>query len=142
MSAAGREVPNEHVAFGDESWSVESGRTATSLLLGLTPRPTALVAASDTLAVGAVQAVRDAGLRVPDDLAVVSFDDPFFADLLDPPMTALSRTEHKLGELAASLLLHAIETGRPGPPTEVRLPSELLVRRSCGCPDRSSASSD
>ena len=133
MAAAGRDVPADHVALGDESWSVESGRAATRSLLALTPRPTALVAASDTLAVGAIQAVREAGLRVPDDLAVISFDDPFFADLLDPPITALSRTEHELGELAASLLLHAIESDRAGPPTEVRLPSELIVRRSCGC---------
>jgi DNA-binding LacI/PurR family transcriptional regulator len=102
-------------------------------MLAHTPRPTGLVAASDTLAVGAIQAARDAGLRLPDDLAVVSFDDPFFADLIDPPITALARNEHKLGELAASLLIHAIETGRVGPPAELRLPMELIVRRSCGC---------
>ncbi len=51
-----------------------------------------------------------------------------------PPITALARTERELGELAASLLLHALRTGRVGPPTEVRLPVELIVRRSCGCP--------
>ena len=95
------------------------------------------MAASDTLAVGAIEAARDVGLRVPEDLAVVAFDDPFFADLLDPPMTALARNERQLGELAASLLLHAIDTGRVGPPTEVRLPVELIVRRSCGCSGQS-----
>jgi LacI family transcriptional regulator len=133
MTAARLPVPAEHVVLGDAVWSVHSGRRATRELLALTPRPTALVAASDTLAVGAIQAAGDAGLRVPDDLALISFDDPFFGDILDPPITALARNERELGELAASLLLHAIQTGRLGPPTEVRLPVELIVRRSCGC---------
>jgi DNA-binding LacI/PurR family transcriptional regulator len=131
--ARGRGAADEYVGFGDDAWSVESGRRATREVLALRSRPTALVAAGDTLAVGAIQAAREAGLRVPDDLAVVSFDDPFFADLLDPPITALRRNDRDLGELAASLLLHAIETGRLGPPTELRLPMELIVRRSCGC---------
>jgi LacI family transcriptional regulator len=133
MTAAGLAIPPEHVVLGDDAWSVESGRKAALELLSLADRPTGLVAASDTLAVGAIQAARAAGLRVPEDVAVVSFDDPFFGDLLDPPITALARSERQLGELAASLLLHAIETRRFGPPTEVRLPVELIVRGSCGC---------
>ena len=133
LAAAGFPSTAEYVALGDEAWSVESGRRATLELLSLPARPTGLVAASDTLAVGAIQAARAAGLRVPEDVAVVSVDDPFFGDLLDPPITALARTERQLGELAASLLLHAIETRRLGPPTEVRLPVELIVRGSCGC---------
>jgi DNA-binding LacI/PurR family transcriptional regulator len=66
-------------------------------------------------------------------MALASFDDPLFGDLLDPPVTALTRGEHEMGRLAAQLLLHALETGASGPPTEVRLPVELVVRRSCGC---------
>lgn len=133
-AGAGLAVRPEHVILGDEVWSVKSGRQAARELFALAPRPTALVAASDTLAVGAIHAARGAGLRIPDDLAVISFDDPFFGDLLDPPITALARNERELGELAASLVLHAIQTRRVGPPTEVRLPVELIVRRSCGCP--------
>lgn len=132
MTAAELAIPPEYVALGDDVWSVESGKRAALELLSLAVRPTGLVAASDTLAVGAIQAARAAGLRVPEDVAVVSFDDPFFGDLLDPPITALARSERQLGELAASLLLHAIETRRFGPPTEVRLPVELIVRGSCG----------
>lgn len=134
MAGAGLEVPSEHLCFGDDVWSVESGRDAMADLLASTARPTAIVAAGDTLAVGAIHAVRELGLRVPEDVAVVSFDDPFFADLLDPPITALARNERALGELAASLLLHAIQRASLGPPTEVRVPVELIIRRSCGCP--------
>jgi DNA-binding LacI/PurR family transcriptional regulator len=80
-----------------------------------------------------MSACRAAGLRLPDDMALVSFDDPLFGDLLDPPVTALARNEQEMGRLAAQLLLHALEAGTFGPPTEVRLPVELVVRRSCGC---------
>ena len=134
MAAAGLTVPAGYVCLGDEVWSGESARHVTRGLLAVANPPTAIVAASDTLALGAIQAARQAGLRVPDDVAVVSFDDPFFGELIDPPITALARNERELGELAASLLLHAVETGGDGPPTEVRLPVELIVRRSCGCP--------
>jgi LacI family transcriptional regulator len=131
--AAGLDPAEGYVSLGDEVWSAESGRRATRALLALGEPPTGLVAASDTLALGAISAVRDAGLSVPEDVAVVSFDDPFFGDLIDPPVTALRRNERELGELAASLLLHALRTESTGPPTEVRLPVELVVRRSCGC---------
>jgi LacI family transcriptional regulator len=133
IRAVGLKPTEEWVSLGDEVWSAESGRRATRVLLALREPPTSLVAASDTLALGAISAVRDAGLRVPEDVAVVSFDDPFFGDLIDPPVTALQRNERELGELAASLLLHALRSESTGPPTEVRLPVELVVRRSCGC---------
>jgi LacI family transcriptional regulator, galactose operon repressor len=133
MATAGLEVASELLCFGDDVWSVESGREAVAGVLASGARPTAIVGAGDTLAVGAIQATRQLGLRVPEDVAVVSFDDPFFADLLDPPITALARNERALGELAASLLLHAIQTGSLGPPTEVRVPVKLIIRRSCGC---------
>jgi LacI family transcriptional regulator len=102
-------------------------------LIALADPPTAIVTSGDTLALGAMSACRAAGLRMPDDVALASFDDPTFGDLLDPPVTALARNEAELGRLAASLLLHALESGSSGPPTEVRLPVELVVRRSCGC---------
>ncbi len=120
--------------LGDTVWSSASGGEAMHRLLALPAPPTAVVAASDTLALGAMQACREAGLRVPADVALASFDDPAFGDLLDPPITALARNDRRLGELAASLVLHALEVGVEGPPSEVRVPVELAVRRSCGCP--------
>src|SRR5262249_59599691 len=99
--------------------------------------PAGLGAASAARGVGAIPAAGRAGLRGPGAVAVVSSDDPFFGDLIAPPVTALRRNERELGELAASLLLHAMRTESVGPPTEVRLPVELVVRRACGCPSRS-----
>jgi len=122
-----------YVELGDASWSPASGAGAMRRLLALTEPPTAVVTSGDTLALGAMSACRDAGLRLPDDLALASFDDPFFGELLDPPVTALARTDTEMGRLSASLLLHALATDALGPPTEVRTPVELVVRRSCGC---------
>jgi LacI family transcriptional regulator len=122
-----------YVQLADAVWSPQSGAAAMGRLIALADPPTAIVTSGDTLALGAMSACRAAGLRMPDDVALASFDDPTFGDLLDPPVTALARNEAELGRLAASLLLHALESGSSGPPTEVRLPVELVVRRSCGC---------
>ncbi len=133
VAAAGLPFRSEYVRLGDEVWSPAGGERATRELLDLEEPPTAIVTASDTLAFGAIEALRARGRRIPEDVALVSFDDPLFGDLLDPPVTALARNERELGELAASLLLHALQTGARAAPAEVRLPVELIVRRSCGC---------
>jgi LacI family transcriptional regulator len=133
MAAAGLSAAPGYVQLGDESWSPASGERAMRAFLALPEPPTAIVTASDTLAFGALEVIRTAGKRIPDDIALVSFDDPLFGDLLDPPLTALARNERELGELAASLLLHSLQVEGAAPPAEVRLPIELIVRRSCGC---------
>jgi len=134
VTAAGLPLRAGYVRHGDAAWSEASGEQAGAELAELAERPTAIIAASDALAVGALRALRGAGLRVPEDVALVSFDDPVFADLLDPPVTALSRHDREVGELAAAMLLEVL-TGNPEP-GEVRVPLELIVRRSCGCDGR------
>jgi LacI family transcriptional regulator len=133
IADAGLRLLSEYIRLGDESWSPASGERAMREFLDLQEPPTAIVTASDTLAFGAIEAIRAQGRRIPNDVALVSFDDPLFGDLLDPPVTALARNERELGELAASLLLHALQTGARAAAAEVRLPVELIVRRSCGC---------
>jgi LacI family transcriptional regulator len=102
-------------------------------LLALDVPPTAVVTAGESFALGALGACRRRGLRVPEEVALASFDDPPYGDLLDPPLTALRRNEEEMGRLAASLLLHALQATAVPQPAEVRLPVELVVRRSCGC---------
>jgi DNA-binding LacI/PurR family transcriptional regulator len=123
----------DDVRLGDVVWSEASGERAMREHLARTRPPTAVVAASDTLAIGALRAIRAAGLDVPRDVALVSFDDPLFGDLLDPPMTALSRHDRELGERAARLLVGALGDGDAATGEDVRVPLELIVRRSCGC---------
>lgn len=123
----------DYLQFGEIDWSPHSGAEAMQRLLEVADPPTAVVTSGESLALGALNACRTSGLRVPEDVALASFDDPPFGDLLDPPLTALSRNEEEMGRLAASLLLHALRSTDPPPPVEVRLPLELVVRRSCGC---------
>lgn len=126
-------VPPELIVLSDGTWSPESGTAAMRDLLELAQPPEAVVAASDTLALGAIQAARDRGLRVPDDLAIVSFDDPFFGAFIEPQLTALMRDERELGRVAAQQLLDALRNGAQRRSVEIRLPVELTIRRSCGC---------
>ena len=104
-------------------------------LLDLEHAPTAIVAGTDMLAMGVLGAARERGLEIPRDLALVSFDEPPFADLLDPPVTSLDRHDRELGHRAADLLLTALD-GTPGEVREIRverMPLALRPRRSCGC---------
>jgi DNA-binding LacI/PurR family transcriptional regulator len=106
----------------------ELGRTGAARLLSLRPRPTALLCASDELALGALQAARDQGLRVPADVSVVGFDDTPSAQSADPPLTTvqqpLEAKGHAAGEFALALL-----AGRT--PRRVKtLATTLVVRGS------------
>lgn len=124
---------DDYVQFGEKTWSAHSGADAMERLLALDEPPTAVVTSGESFAFGALSACREHGRQVPEDLALVSFDDPPFGDLLDPPLTALHPNEEEMGRLAASLLLHALQAKAVPQPAEVRLPVELVVRRSCGC---------
>lgn len=133
-AAAGRRGVSLDAAFveiADSSWSADSAAAAMARLLALAEPPTAVVASGDTLAMGAIAACRAAGRRVPEDIALVAFDDPVFGPLVDPPVTALRRSDYELGREAAQLLLDGL-SGEIATPA-VRLPVELVVRRSCGC---------
>jgi DNA-binding LacI/PurR family transcriptional regulator len=134
MGALRLPVRPEYLVRGDYQWSAQSAEPAVRELLALPEPPTAIIAASDTLALGALRALRGEGARVPDDVALVSFDDPASGDLLDPPITALARHYGALGELAAGILLRVLrkEAGA-GRPSAIRVPLELIVRASCGC---------
>jgi len=98
----------------------------------LLPRqPEAVFAASDMMAVGALRAMREAGLRVPDDVALVGFDDMPFSGQLDPPLTTVRQPIHRTGVVAVQMLIDLIE--RPdSQPRRIILSTELVVRASCG----------
>ena len=126
-------VVPEYVVTGDHGWSAASAGQAVRALMELAEPPTAILAGSDTLAIGALRELRAMGRDVPSDVALVGFDDPLDGDLLDPPMTALGRHYRDLGEIAAGVLLDALRNGHSGDPVAIRVPLELVVRTSCGC---------
>jgi LacI family transcriptional regulator len=131
MSALGLDLPADYVQMGDDHWSEDSGARATAALLALDRPPSAIVAGSEVLAVGALRKLRSAGVDVPRDIALVCFDDPRLGDILDPPMTAITQHAHEFGARAATVLLDRL--AGPRPRAEIRIPAELVIRRSCGC---------
>jgi DNA-binding LacI/PurR family transcriptional regulator len=125
----GLEPADAYVAGG--RWTRDEGRAATLRLLAAEPPPTALVSSSVELALGAMLAARELGLTIPDDLALATFDDAYFAELLDPPLTAVVYDPEDVGSRAAQLLVDAIHDGDGQ--RDVVVPVSLVMRRSCGC---------
>ncbi|MGY0486443.1 LacI family DNA-binding transcriptional regulator [Streptomyces sp. WG-D5] len=121
------ELPDAYIGQGD--FQADSGRRVTEAFLALPEPPGAVFAADNLMALGALDAVRARGLRVPDDIAVAAFDDiPWFVHT-DPPITAIAQPTKELGRAAVRALVDRIE-GRV--PESVTLPAHLVVRRSCG----------
>jgi len=128
----------EHGLPTDPSLQLEAGflrqrgYEAVESLLALTPSPTALFASNDSMAVGALRGLREAGVRVPEDLAIVGFDDIPTAQYLTPPLTTVRVPMHELGARAMDVLLQDLQDGT-GLSVQETLPTELIVRQSCGC---------
>jgi LacI family transcriptional regulator len=122
---------------GDSAYEVEgdfytpSGEAAMRTLLQLSKPPTAVFAASDLMAVGAIRALLAAGLSVPGDVAVVGFDDIRLAELVVPSLTTVRQDMVGIGNAAARALVEQIEDSDATPPV-LTLPVELVVRESCG----------
>lgn len=130
MREAGIGIRPEYVAIG--SFAPDLARAATLNFLALDHPPTALFASSDYLMIGAVQGLRARGVRIPDDMSLVGFDDMSFGELLTPPLSAIRQPVESLGRLGFQTLL-ALLNGE-SPPMLTRLPVQLMVRQSVGAP--------
>jgi LacI family transcriptional regulator len=105
-------------------------------LLELEDPPTAVFTVNNLVALGAIEAVRGAGLEVPDDVALVCFDDIEYASRLYPFLTVMEQPAEAFGTLGTQLLLDRIAGRGPKRPSSVVLPAEFVVRRSCGASRR------
>ena len=112
-------------------FSEPSGYEAAARLLALSPRPTAVFCANDYMAIGVLGALSDAGVRVPQEMAVVGFDDISMARYLNPPLTTMHVDAYHLGIRAAELIVSAGESTQVPVVREV-LPASLVIRGSCG----------
>jgi LacI family transcriptional regulator len=131
MQALGLAYRDEYVAYGD--FYVETGHRAMARLLELDEPPTAVVTASDLMALGAIRAVAEAGLSVPHDVSIVGFDDIQLAGHVNPPLTTLRQDKAGLGAEAGRALIALID-GKTDLPEAVTLPVELIVRGSTAAP--------
>lgn len=118
------------------AFTIEGGREMAKLATSATPRPTALFAANNFIAIGVLHALEEMGLRVPEDVAVVGFDDLPPAMVTFPFLTVAAQPAYEMGQRSVAVLLDRLSGGRgPGQPRqEVVLPTQLVVRRSSGDP--------
>jgi DNA-binding LacI/PurR family transcriptional regulator len=129
LEEAGLGYAEELVRTGD--FREESGHRAMNDLLDLAQPPTAVFVASDLVTFGAMMAIKQRGLTIPDDVALVGFDDVRLAHYVNPPLTTVRLPAYGLGYRAAMLLTQLI-VGEPVEEQEILLQTELVVRQSCG----------
>jgi DNA-binding LacI/PurR family transcriptional regulator len=109
------------------------GYSKTLILLRLLPRPTAIFAGNDMIALGALLAIREAGLRCPEDVSLLGFDDLDIAETTNPSLSSVSQSGYQLGATAARILLDRLE-GDTGPAKHIVLETELRLRHSVAHP--------
>ncbi len=129
LTEAGLPYDETLVRYGD--FDMESGYRVMQSLLETNPKPTAVFVASDVVAFGAMKAIRERGLRIPDDLAVVGFDDLPMARYITPSLTTVRLPAIEQGEQGGRMLIDLI-SGKVPAEAQVYLETELVVRQSCG----------
>ena len=130
FTAAGLEIPDESVVVGPAS--IDGGIAALNRAWEDGMRPTAVLAMSDAMAIGAMRALRDMRLTIPGDVSVIGFDDIDLAPHVDPPLTTVHQPIRRKGEEAVRLLLAVVQRRELSSPEHRRLETRLIVRGSTG----------
>jgi DNA-binding LacI/PurR family transcriptional regulator len=122
-------LPVDDALIQEGNYTPASGFTAMASLLGASPRVTAVFVASDVVAMGAMLAIKRAGLRIPEDIAIVGFDDIPLAEYFDPPLTTVHLPAYGLGWAASERLIRLIQGDRLNE-NSLLLESNLITRQS------------
>lgn len=127
LEEAGIRLPDEQLQIC--KFTIEDGRRKAADLLASHNRPTALFCCNDLLAVGALQAAKEAGLKLPEELSIISFDNTILAAVTDPPLTSISQPMEQLGALAVNLLVTELKE-KSSAKQRIMLQTELMIRSS------------
>ncbi|WP_373231090.1 LacI family DNA-binding transcriptional regulator [Cohnella sp.] len=130
LTEEGIEMTDNHVKLCKHR--VEDGKREAAELLVRADRPTAIFCCNDLLAVGALQAAKEAGIRVPSELSIISFDNTILASVTDPPLTSIAQPMEQLGAVAVDLLLKEFKQAQTIK-ERIALRTELVVRESTAC---------
>lgn len=133
LSDAGVSDPDRYVRFG--AYGESAAETVTAELLTESEPPTALLASDTVIALGALRAIKKLGLRIPNDISLVTVDDAPWTDLVTPALSTVVLPSYAMGKIAADLLLGRI-AGSDDPPRQVVLSTSFLARESIGEPPR------
>jgi LacI family xylobiose transport system transcriptional regulator len=134
LASAGLQLPRELVLRGEGGYSFGMRAVGDWLRLSVERRPTAIVAFSDVIAIGAMQAVQAYGLRIGSDMAITGFDDMNLVRFLNPPLTSVRQPIWEVGQKITSMLLDRV-VGKEPSESQVLLAPELIVRASSLCND-------
>lgn len=121
-------IEDKAIIVGNE-FSIQNGYMETKLLLNNSARPTAIFALSNTIGLGAIKAIREAGLKIPDDISLVSFDNNIYLDYLVPSITRVSQMVDEMGKLAVKLLYDSIANHKTIR-SQIELSPEMILRES------------
>lgn len=124
-------APEAELIARVDGWDMQDGRLGVQALLSGPKPPTAIFVISDLLALGVIAGIRQAGLRVPQDIAVTSIDDISYAGLVAPALTTVRAPAHELGRESMKML-KILMAGEEPPRKKVTLPTSLIIRESCG----------
>ena len=129
LHGAGIPIDDDLIRFGN--FRERDAYNAAMQLLVQPDRPTALFSANNLMVIGVMKAIRDMGLRCPDDISVSSFDDFPWADVFQPNLTTIAQPVEAIGEQAARLILERISRRSDQPPRRIVLSGRLMIRDSC-----------
>jgi LacI family transcriptional regulator len=121
-------LPADLIVEGDHT--LEGGKTALTQLIGLRPRPTAVLCSNDMTAIGVIREAYDLDLSIPSELSVIGFDDIRLAQFTTPPLTTVQMSQHELAKLAFRALISEVEADAPNHRVEYKLVTSLILRDS------------
>lgn len=132
-------LERNHLTFNDkwllyDSFSIQSGRNMMTKLLEMDKKPTAVICINDFVAIGAIKSALEHGVRIPEDISIVGFDDTLLATAVIPELTTVSQQSHELGKLSVQVLHKLINKEKVK--KLIVLSPELIIRDSSGCPVR------
>lgn len=130
LQSNGIQIEDKYIEIAN--WKKSEAYKATEKLIKLDKRPEAIYCVSANMLIGCLRYLIDDDIRVPEEVALVTFDDYDFVSVLCPPVTSLERIDIKMGEKSAELLFRRIN-GDKEEYKEVRISSDLIIRKSCGC---------
>lgn len=123
-------IPVDESMIVGDSFGEDNGYIETKLLLKKQNIPTAIFSISNLISLGAIRAIAEEGLKIPDDISMISFDDQPYSRFLSTPMTTVAQQSTQIGQIATKLLLDQIESKRNSDPQGIFLPTKLIVRDS------------
>ncbi len=125
-----RNLPFDEILIQDGDFTEVGGYQGMKKLLNLEQPPTAVFAANDLMALGAMLAIREADMRIPDDIALIGLDDIPASKLVNPALTTLTQNQGIVGRTAAEMIFERIEGTAPNAPRLVEIPFDLIIRES------------